>query len=61
MKSDIKEVINLAKNKYNQYLILGINEYNTDLCMIIQSIEPEYRMIFFNDIYKFLDEKDYCI
>lgn len=61
MKSDIEEVINLAQNKYNQHLILGINEDNTDLCMIIQSIEPEYRMMFFNDIYKFLDKKDYCI
>lgn len=59
MKSNIEEIINLAQNKYNQYIILGINEDNKDLCMIIQSINPEYRMMFFNHIYKFLDEKDY--
>ncbi|MCI9016161.1 MAG: hypothetical protein HFJ53_03210 [Clostridia bacterium] len=47
MKSDIEEIINLVQNKYNQNLILNIDEDNTDLCMIIQSIEPEYRMMFF--------------
>lgn len=61
MKSDIKSIINLVQNKYFQNLILGIDEENTDLCMIIQSIKPEYRMMAFNDIYKFLDKEDYCI
>lgn len=61
MKSDIKSIINLVQNKYFQNLILDIDEVNTDLCMIIQSIEPEYRMVFFNDTYKFLDREDYCI
>lgn len=61
MKSDIKSIINLVQNKYFQNLILDIDEENTDLCMIIQSIEPEYRMVFFNDTYKFLDREDYCI
>ena len=61
MKSDIKSIINLVQNKYFQNLILDIDEENTDLCKIIQSIEPEYRMVFFNDTYKFLDREDYCI
>lgn len=61
MKSNIEQVINLIEDRYSKKLILPINEEDTDLNMIIQSIQPEYRMLVFNDIYKFLDEQDYCI
>ena len=54
MKSDIEEIINLVQNKYNQNLILNIDEDNSEYRTRIQNDV-------FYDIYKFLDEKDYCI
>lgn len=61
MKSNIEQVINLIEYRYSKNLILPINKEDADLNIIIQSIEPEYRMLVFNDIYKFLDEQEYCM
>lgn len=60
MKNDLKQVIDLINNKYEDYLVRPINLPNADLYLVIQNINPKDRLYIFKAISSLLTEEDYC-
>lgn len=60
MNTDLRKVIQLIYDKYEEYLIRPINFTNADLYLIIQNINPKYRLYLFKEICSQLSKEDYC-
>lgn len=60
MHTNLKKVIDLIYNKYEDFLIRPIDFHNADLYLIIQNINPKHRLYIFKEISSLLTEEDYC-
>ncbi len=60
MCTDLKKVIDLIYNKYKEFLVRPVNFPDVDLYLIIQNINPKYRLYLFKKISSLLTEEDYC-
>lgn len=61
MKSNYKELINYIMKNHKEHLSGNIQSDETEIYIIIQMILPEYRLLVFKEISKFLSVEDYSL